>query len=177
MKRSRLSRDLWTRMTEKRFRLLRADFPEARGWLACLDVLAVSEPSVWRHNGADVPVCVAGSRWLELLPEDDDYCVTAMLSPDGDVLLWYIDMIAGQGVDPDGVPWFDDLYLDLIVWPDGEVTVDDRDELDAALAAGEITPDQHALALATAARLQSGPLRDLSALRAITARCAKAFEA
>ena len=176
MKRKRLSRDLWTRIAAKRVCLARADFPEFRGWACRLDMLAVPEPSVWRRRGADVPVCAAGSRWLGLLPQDDFYCVTAMLAPDGEILLWYIDLIAGQGVDPDGTPWFDDLYLDLLVWPDGEVNVDDRDELDAALAEGDITAAQHALALETAARLCGGTLGRPEGLRALTEKCLALFE-
>ena len=175
MKRTRLSRELWTRITEKEVRLARADFPEFRGRVACLDICAVSKPSVWRHRGADVPVCAAGSRWVEMLPVDDFYCVTAMLAPDGRALVWYIDMIAGQGVDPDGMPWFDDLYLDVLVWPDGDVTVDDRDELDAALAGGEITAALHALALDTADRLRSGPLGGPEGLAALTEKCLELF--
>lgn len=155
-------------MTEKRLRLARAELPGFRGWLACIDVLAVSAPQVWRHAGADVVICGRGSRWLQFLPEDDFYCVTAMLDPAGEALVWYVDMIAGQGVDPDGVPWFDDLYLDLIAWPDGEVTADDRDELDAALRRGEISAAQHMLALETAERLTRGLLRRPDGLRALT---------
>ena len=38
-------------------------------------------------------------------------------------------MIAEQGSDADGVPYFLDLYLDLVVYPNGEIKVDDMDEL------------------------------------------------
>ena len=177
MKRTRLSRELWTCITEKDVRLARADFPEFRGVVCRLDIRAASAPQLWRRRGADVPICVAGGRWLELLPEAGGFCVTAMLDPAGNARVWYIDMIAGQGVDADGVPWFDDLYLDLLVWPDGEARLDDRDELDAALAAGGITAAQHAGALATAARLQSGPLGRPEGLRALTDKCLALFGA
>lgn len=177
MKRTRLSRELWTCITDRSVRLARADLPGFRGVVCCLDVRAVSAPQIWRRNGADVPVCVAGSRWVELLPEAGGFCVTAMLGPDRAVRLWYIDMIAGQGVDADGVPWFDDLYLDLIVWPDGEVQTDDRDELDAALVSGEIAARQHAQALRTAAALQNGPLGTPEGLRALTDKALNLFGA
>lgn len=32
--------------------------------------------------------------------------------------------------DPNGVPYFNDLCLDLIVYPDGTIVVDDMDELE-----------------------------------------------
>ena len=42
-------------------------------------------------------------------------------------------MIDTQGYDDDGVPYFYDLYLDLIVYPDGNIVTDDMDELQGAL--------------------------------------------
>ena len=36
---------------------------------------------------------------------------TAMMDENEKVLLWYIDMIAKQGIDVDGVPYFDDLII------------------------------------------------------------------
>lgn len=57
-----------------------------------------------------------------------------MMDEEEKILLWYIDMIAGQGIDADGVPFFDDLYLNLVVYPDGTIVVDDMDELEDALS-------------------------------------------
>ena len=56
---------------------------------------------------------------------DDFYCITAMMNSDNDIVVWYIDMIASQGLDTDGILYFDDLYLDLVVYPNGEIMVDD----------------------------------------------------
>jgi len=82
--------------------------------------------------------------------------------------LWYIDMIAAQGVGEDGIPWFDDLYLDLVVFPDGRIHVDDMDELEAALAEGDITKEQFELALRTAEELKTGLLSDMAAFQTYT---------
>ena len=51
----------------------------------------------------------------------------------------YIDMIAGQGKDVDGIAYIDDLYLDLVAYPDGTVLEDDMDELEEALRNGDIS--------------------------------------
>lgn len=56
------------------------------------------------------------------------------MDEENEILLWYIDMIAGQGIDIDDIPYFDDLYLDLIVYPDGSIIEDDRDELEQLLS-------------------------------------------
>lgn len=38
-----------------------------------------------------------------------------------------------------GTSYFDDLYLDFVVYPDGSVIIDDMDELEAALYQHNIT--------------------------------------
>jgi len=51
------------------------------------------------------------------------------------------------------VPWFDDLFLDIVVLPTGEKLLLDEDELEEALDEGQITPRDSAMAQKTAARL------------------------
>lgn len=89
------------------------------------------------------------------------------------ILLWYIDMIAGQGVDSDGTPFFDDLYLDLVVYPDGSIIEDDRDELENALSENDITLEQFKLANDTCERLKNGLLSDINKFIEYTQKCRK----
>ena len=105
------------------------------------------------------------------MPQNDWYCITAMMDENGDIILWYIDMIASQGIDVDGVPYFDDLYLDLVVYPDGTIIVDDMDELEEALSKKDITQAQFNLAIETSHRLQQGLLSDISSFTEYTGRC------
>lgn len=70
-----------------------------------------------------------------------------MFDAAGRVIQWYIDMSREHGVDDGGgMPWFDDLSLDLVLYPNGRVVVLEEDEPDEALAAGAITQEVHALA-------------------------------
>ena len=62
--------------------------------------------------------------------------------------VWYIDIIEGIEPGEDGVAVFIDKYLDVIMTPEGDVKVDDRDELDAAYASGDLTKAQYEAALA-----------------------------
>jgi len=171
MKRSRLSYDNWTCMLDRKLTVKHVSEPALTGHVSLLDIRRVTEPQTWQVQGRTITVCEDGTRWLCILPEDGGYCVTAMLDREWKIVLWYIDMIDAQGVDPDGVPWFFDLYLDLVVQPDGSILVDDRDELDEALAAGDITPQQHGAALSTAQKLMDGPLRDVDGFKAWTYAC------
>jgi len=69
-----------------------------------------------------------------------------MVDATGVVVQWYIDICASHGVDADGIPWFEDLYLDIVVLPSREAMLLDADELDAALVEGKITETQYHLA-------------------------------
>ena len=88
-----------------------------------------------------------------------------------DILLWYIDMIAAQGTDVDGIPYIDDLYLDLVVYPDGTIVVDDMDELKDALGKNDITNEQFELAMDTSVRLKEGLLSNIESFIDFTRNC------
>ena len=171
MKRSRLSYDEWKCITSKDIFGKRVNSELLNGYIGLIDIKEVSEAQIWKFNGEDIVVCDKGRKWLSILPQDDWYCITAMMDEDGKILLWYIDMIAKQGIDIDGVPYFDDLYLDLVVYPNGTIVVDDMDELEDALAKGDITQEQYNLAIETSNRLQRGMLSNISSFIEYTRKC------
>jgi hypothetical protein len=70
-----------------------------------------------------------------------------------EIIQWYIDTCKIQGVTDQGVPWFDDLYLDVVVLSNGEVFLLDEDELDDALRRSDITTEEYNLATLTAKHL------------------------
>ena len=130
-----------------------------------LNILEVSEPQIWKYNGEDLTVCNNNYEWLTIMPQNDYYCITVMMNEKQEVQVCYIDMIAEQGYDEDGVPFFYDLYLDLVVYPDGTIIEDDMDELQDALENGDITQQQFDLALATKDKLKNGILSDCIAFK------------
>lgn len=171
MKRCRLSYDDWKCILDKKQIVKYVDDKFFKGYISEITILEVDRPQIWRFNGEDVVVCKKGYRWLSILPMDDYYCITAMINEKNEILLWYIDMIASQGIDSDSVPYFDDLYLDLVVYPDGCVMEDDRDELEEALSNNDITIEQFELANNTCNRLKTEVLSDLKYFTDYTIRC------
>lgn len=170
MKRSRLSYDEWKCILEKKQGIGKFENDTLVGHAALLEIAKVTAPQIWKFNGEDIVVCQKGYRWLSILPKKECYCITAMMDEKEKILLWYIDMIAAQGIDSDGVPYFDDLYLDLVVYPDGTILEDDRDELEEALLRGDITKEQFVLADTTCRRLKE-KLADTKAFVEYTYAC------
>lgn len=169
--RKRLTYDAWDCITDKDLRGMKINSELLTGYIGLIDIKNVSEVLTWNFNGEDIVYCDKGIKWLSFLPQDDWYCITAMINEQEEIILWYVDMIAGQGTDTDGVPYFDDLYLDLVVYPDGAIIADDMDELEDALTNKDITQEQFDLAIGTSRKLQAGVLSDISALVEYTRKC------
>ena len=174
MKRSRLSYDEWKCIKEKVITGRSVNTNFFAGYVGVIDIGEVTEPQIWKFNGEDIVVCDKGLKWLSILPQNDYYCITAMMNQNNEILLWYIDMIANQGIDEDRIPYFDDLYLDLVVYPDGTVIEDDMDELEEALSNEDITSEQYNLAIETCNRLKEETLSDIEAFIDYTKKCLEA---
>jgi len=118
-----------------------------KGWVS-LNYLTDGETRFWEYEkSGKVPVCGKGMTWLTLIPDDRKRCIGAYITPDRRVSVWYVDVIEETGIDEDGILYYIDKYLDVILTPQGDVIVQDRDELDAAYASGELSDSQYEEAL------------------------------
>lgn len=161
MYRCRLTYDEWSCIISKNRVGRQVDMPQLKGYLGLLNINTVSEQQIWKNKDKEVVVCDNGYHWLSIMPKNEFYCMTIMMDNEYRFKVCYIDMIDSQGYDEDGVPYFYDLYLDLIVYSDGNIIVDDLDELQEALEIGDITEIQYNKAIATAQNLQNGLLSDI----------------
>ncbi|WP_315107997.1 DUF402 domain-containing protein [Clostridium intestinale] len=165
MKKKRLIYDEWTGITSKRYTQLKIDNEVFKGVAAMLYIDKVSKPCIWDFNGEEIIVCDSGMKWLQMLPDDGAYIITAMINMKNEIELWYIDIIASHGVDEDNIVYFYDLYLDLIVYPNGTIKIDDMDELVDAFEQNIITKNLYEFALKTSVSLQNGILKDIPQLK------------
>jgi uncharacterized protein len=146
MKRKYADRSDWKRILEKEYRLVRCDHSGFHGWIAEFKMVRVREPLFVLSLGSSVRIADAGFTWLHYLHDGANHVVTLMLNSSGAIVQWYIDIVLEHGLDERGVPYFDDLYLDVVVSPDGRFEVQDADELEAALKSGIISQAQFDLA-------------------------------
>ena len=160
MKKCKLTYDEWKCIREKQQTIQFISTNKFCGYVGVLDIKEVAEPQIWNFDGVDKTVCDNGFKWITILPKDKYYCITAMLDQNEEIIVWYIDMIASQGVE-DGDPYFYDLYLDLVVYPDGKIIVDDMDELESDLKKGDISEQLFQLAIDTKEELENTLLSDV----------------
>lgn len=125
-----------------------------QGYVALLTIeKAKKECYVPRENRKDECILADGYQWLEIYPEGKHVAITAMYNAKQELVEWYFDVVNAIG-ETDGVPYIQDLYLDVVITYLGEQIVLDEDELLEAKETGKITNDQYALALKVGAEIQ-----------------------
>ena len=143
MYKMRLTRDKKWGFQYFPYHQLHMDNKLLKGWVS-INYLTAGETRFWEYEKAGkVPVCGKDMLWLTIIPDDKSRCIGAYFLPNRKVSTWYIDVIDSVGVDDDGVVYYIDKYLDVLLTPAGDVKVTDKDELDAAYKAGELTTKQY----------------------------------
>lgn len=118
-----------------------------KGWVS-INYLTAGESRFWEYEkSGTVQVSGKGMIWLTLIPDDKSRCIGAYFLPNHRVSVWYVDVIEKIGIDDDGIVYYIDKYLDVVLTPQGDVCIKDRDELDAAYASGELSTFQYENAL------------------------------
>ena len=164
MKHKRLNRDSWGFQYYPYYQM-RIDHELFHG-LACLIHFMDGENNYWHMPKAGrLQVTGNGMTWLELVPDGAHHVITVKYFPDGShdaarkwypkpadsryqPSVWYIDIIEGLEYDEDGIAVFIDKYLDVVMSPEGDIKIDDRDELEAAYASGDLNEAQYEAAQA-----------------------------
>lgn len=87
---------------------------------------------------------------VEITPLDCFYNVRVFLDDDANVIGYYFDISKENGIT-DNIPYYDDLYLDVIYSPDKDnpIRIEDMDELLEAFYEGKITSDEYNFACET----------------------------
>jgi uncharacterized protein len=146
MKRTYANRPNWSRVIEKRFNFGYIDDGDFRGFLSILCIDKVREPLVLDVSESRLCLVDDGYIWTQHFLDDSKYALTTMFNRKYEVIQWYFDICNGNRVNETGIPYYDDLYLDVVVLPSGEIILLDEDELGDALKNNEITKEEYDLA-------------------------------
>ena len=108
--------------------------------------IEISEPFV-----LDKGLCIQDTeyKWLEFYDYTAKYRLTAIYDGKNEIVEWYFDISREIGKE-NGMPFEDDMYLDVVLTPGGDVILLDEDELKEALENGNITKEDFIEAYETA---------------------------
>lgn len=146
MKRTFADRSDWKRILKKRFYLTNINKQGLKGNLSIIHMDKVREPLVIEVASKDLVLADEGFIWMQYFPQSGFYAATSMFNEKLELIQVYFDICLGNKMDALGMPYYDDLYLDIVLVPSGEVLLLDEDELEDALKQGEITKEQFKLA-------------------------------
>ncbi|MFB5088189.1 DUF402 domain-containing protein [Psychrobacillus sp. PGGUH221] len=154
LKRRYGNRSDWKRIVNRKYTQYYLNTKEFTGVLTLLNLVQVTEP-LW-VNYADKSICIVddGYSWMQHFPIGNNYSITTMFNANDEIVQWYIDICHEIGTK-NNIPWWDDLFLDIIILPSGEIILQDEDELEDALSSNLIDRDMYNLAWNEANRITS----------------------
>lgn len=114
-----------------------------KGDIALINFNKMNKPYVVEN----INLCMANDnyRWLEFYDYSKKYRLTAMYNDKNEIVEWYFDIARKIGKE-NGLPYEDDLYLDVVVTSSGEIILLDEDELKSAYDRLEVNQDDYDIA-------------------------------
>jgi len=143
MKRKFIDKEDWPRVTEKRFKCTYINNEEFNGYVSTVYIDKVKEPLNVSTNGKEFCLADEGYIWLQHVPLKRNYALTTMYNSNKEIVQWYFDICKPYEISESGVPFFQDLYLDVVVLPSGKVILLDQHELSHALKSGAISEKEY----------------------------------
>ncbi|WP_226673373.1 DUF402 domain-containing protein [Rossellomorea aquimaris] len=135
----------WRRVEQRKYSQSHLNTKEFQGYITLLKTVKVKEPLITRYGDKEICIVDNGYLWLQQFPSGKHHSVTTMFDANRDIVQWYIDICLEIGIE-DGIPWMDDLFLDIVVLPSGEIFLLDEDELERAYKNGMISESMYDLA-------------------------------
>lgn len=140
-----------------------------KGYVSYLKMINVNNPMVVTVENKEVCLLDENYIWYEVYPDNDNYAITIMYDDKGDLIQWYFDISKSIGVK-NGIPYEEDLYLDMLIKPNGEMLVLDEDELEEALKNKDITKEDYELAYDVLEKLKNEYANNFDYLVSLTER-------
>lgn len=146
---------------------IRVDEDFFKGYACFLKLQNIEKPLIV-NNGKET-VCIKDNdyEWIEVYPENGKYAITIMFDDNNNLIEWYFDISKNIGIE-NGIPYEDDLYLDMVITPNGEKLVIDEDELLEARDKGDITQADVDSAYQTLSELEEKYVNNIQELIKLT---------
>lgn len=140
---------------DREFIYLKVNDNSFDGYISLFKINKVTDSWVINYGKKDICVINNGYKLLQYVPLGENYTLTVFCDEENKIIQWYFDITYGNGIDDDGIPYYDDLYLDIVIFPPFEVHLVDKDELEEAVDKKKISNEQYNLACQVADRLMN----------------------
>lgn len=143
MKRRFAHKPDWNRVLKREFKIEFIDNEELKGYISSIGIKEITEPLTIQTKGIDYCIVDKDYSWIQYFPENKNFVLTVMIDDKDNIIQWYFDISEKYELTNEGIPFYDDLFLDIVVLTTGEVILLDEDELKDALEKNEITEKQY----------------------------------
>ena len=147
VKKKYADRATWTRVLKRRDKLTYVKNEKFSGYISVIYVEKVRKPLIKNLDGEKVSIVDNGYTWVIFMPDNLMYSLTMMISDKNKIVQWYFDICKPYEISESGVPFFEDLYLDVVVLPSGRIILLDEDELSHAFKNGAISKEDYSEAI------------------------------
>lgn len=165
----------YANLVEGDYKQKRIDEDYFNGFVCNIKINGVKKPLIVNNGVSEICIKDNGYEWFEIYPDNENYAITIMFDNKLNLIEWYFDIAKEVGVD-NGVPYEDDLYLDMIITPDGKKIVLDELELIDAYNRGEIKQADVDLAYRTLEKLDNMYLNNFDNLINLSNKICELFE-
>lgn len=119
---------------KKEFNIVDSQNAEFQGKIGLIKLEKVNQKFIAnRPNGKNEIVIDDGYKILTYFPEKESFCCSVMFNKENQILQWYFDILKTNCKYDDGIPYGEDMYLDVIALPNGEYYTLDENDLSNAL--------------------------------------------
>lgn len=130
--------------------------------ILCMD--QVREPLIIPYKLTEICIIAQGYTWIQHFPTNTYHSLTTMIDDNDQIVQFYFDIIKSIGKTETGMPYMDDLYLDVVYIPNEKPFLLDEDELDEALDSKTITQNEYNIAHKEAEQIMQDLLRGTQVL-------------
>ena len=132
-------------LIKKEYSQIEVKDKDYNGYVALVKALEVDKPYI---NDKGDKYFDKGYFMLQFFFNNKKYMVTTMFDENENIVEYYIDVIRNVYVEEDGVPYQDDLYLDVIYsYKTKQTVVKDEDELEEAYDMNKISDEEYNMAI------------------------------
>lgn len=164
MKRKYIDHSKWKKIKKSKSILFNTYQERFNGYASAIFIEKVHEKLVCNFDKKQFCVLDNGYILIQRLPIEKNWSVTTIFDENNNIIDQYFDITKQNGIDIHGQPFYDDLYLDVVVFPSGEIALFDEDELNKALENGDITQMDFDLAYNVANQIINGMGKDVLSL-------------
>lgn len=169
MKRKFANYPNWKPVIEKSFVTHYFDEEDFKGYITLLTALKVKEKMIVEREGTEVTLLDNNYKILEFYPESNSHvAMIVAFTAENTIIDWFFDVSEKIGITEEGIPYTDDLYLDILLYPSGKIELVDEEELQQAYDKQIITKEQYEWAYQIANRVMHNITGKVEALTQFT---------